>query len=924
MKVRRIGEYLAERIPGGRAAVEEALYRQVSLATDGKGVPLGRLVVESGHADLSTLNDCLTCQRQDILQSVRLFGTLSPDWVRRIAEVSRRISRPPNTVIFRQHGPGDALYVLISGSVRVYLESEHGNETTLSILRAGAAFGEIALLTGEPRSASVATVEPSQLLVLPRKTFEELLSACPELSKVFVRILAEWLSHGDRTIEAASATERDYQRFVSEHLRPIPPRLAGKSRELTGLLAKIRKLAEDDRPVLVIGEPGTEKLEAASLIHRSSMRHGKPFLWLDARSVTLDGVEQGPDLQDRVRLDLAQCSALFGRSSDALPFAPDSRLGLLRVGDGGTVVIHNVEDLTTGAQKQLGRYLATGTFHPLGAEEFQSSSVRIVMTSSLDPGLYAETGELPPTLGHFPDSRVLWVPPLRNRKKDLRQVIAGMLQHLDRELGKDVREISDEAYKCIMGYDWPGNTDELEVVIRRAVSIAEHDRLLPQDIFLAQPPVTSRYTFNLLKLEPVRRFFREGSFSTPAQIATGLFIVAVTVSGFLGPEHPGRNVAPVLTWGVWEPLVILSCFAVARMWCSVCPLRGLSRLVHRLGSLEKNVPLGVRRHGFLVAAGGIGMIFWAESAFHMLRSPAATAVLVTVILIFALSAAAIYKRMAWCRYLCPLGGMVGFFSSCSTIELRSNYNICCSDCAQPLCFVGDGSAEGCPMFEGPFALRGNQDCTLCGNCIRLCDKNSPVVNLRIPGQELWAIRRPDRRVVAFGLVLLGTQIFRALETSGGFDSLVASQFWKPASAVLVALYTLVTAALAGLAVFKLFGTPGIGRTEAMGFMVYGLIPLAASFELAWHLGRFFSLAGTLGRVTSAQLNLPFLFPSYQASETFIRFSSTLILLSGMVWSRMVLTRLWKGHGASVRDTKLPAWGGWVVLALGILFIWLIP
>ncbi len=923
MKSRRIGEYLAERIHGGRAVVEEALCSQVALATDGTGVPLGQLLIESGHADRAAVNDCLTLQRQDILASVQLFRTLSQEWVRRIAEVSRQISLPAETVVFRQHGPGDGFYVLVTGSVRVYRESEHGPETTLSVLGPGKTFGEIALLTGEPRSASVITVEASQLLVVPRKNFEELLSAVPELSKTFVRILAEWLSHGDRTIEAASATERDYQQFVSAHLRPIPSRLSGKSREFTGLLARIRQLAEGDRPVLVTGEPGTEKLEAASLIHRFSTRRGKPFLWIDARSIVLDGMEQGPTLQDRVRQELAQCSALFGRSREALPFAPASRLGLLRVGDGGTVVIHNTEDLAPGVQKHLGRYLATGTYHPLGAEEPESSSVRIVMTSSLGPDLYAEAESIHPTLKTFPESDVLWIPPLRSRKKDIRHLVGTMLQSLGREFGKKVEGLSEEAYQAIMAYDWPGNTDELEVVIRRGVSIAEHDHLWPQDIFLAQPPVTSRYTFNLLKLEPVRKFFLQGTFAARAQIVTGLFIVAVVASGFLGSENPSRNVAPVLTWGVWEPLLVLSCFGLARMWCSVCPLRGLSRTLQKLGTLEKNVPGIVRRYGYLVAAGGIGLIFWAESAFHMLQSPVATAVLITVILIYALSVASLYKRMAWCRYLCPLGAMVGLISRCSAIELRSNYNICCSDCAQPVCFTGNASGEGCPMFEGPFSVRDNQDCTLCGNCIRVCERNSPVLNLRIPGQELWAIRKPDRRVVALGLVLMGSQVFRALEDSGAFSSLVTSEFWKPASALLVILYTLLMALLAGLWGSRLFKNPGTGHTEAMGFMVYGLIPLAATFELAWHLARFLSLGGTLGRVTSEQLDLRFVLPSYQASETFIGFSSVLILLCGMVWSRVVLTRLWGAHGTSAQRRELPPWGKWPGLVLGILLIWLI-
>ena len=98
----------------------------------------------------------------------------------------------PGTVIFRQGDPGDKFYLIRTGSVRVFKE-DGGLETELSVLRAGDDFGEMALFMDEPRSATVAALEETRLMVLSKEQFQRILRDFPNVTFAFVRQMSERL-----------------------------------------------------------------------------------------------------------------------------------------------------------------------------------------------------------------------------------------------------------------------------------------------------------------------------------------------------------------------------------------------------------------------------------------------------------------------------------------------------------------------------------------------------------------------------------------------------------------------------------------------------------------------------------------------------------------------------------------------------------
>jgi CRP/FNR family cyclic AMP-dependent transcriptional regulator len=133
----------------------------------------------------------------DILRKVPLFGQLAPPDLDRVAEIARERSYPRNSVILFEDDPGDALYVVAQGQVKVVLIGEDGREVILSVMGEGEFFGEMALIDDEPRSAHVIAMEDSSLLVIRREDFQDLLKQTPGIALMLLRELSRRLRRAD-------------------------------------------------------------------------------------------------------------------------------------------------------------------------------------------------------------------------------------------------------------------------------------------------------------------------------------------------------------------------------------------------------------------------------------------------------------------------------------------------------------------------------------------------------------------------------------------------------------------------------------------------------------------------------------------------------------------------------------------------------
>jgi CRP-like cAMP-binding protein len=136
-------------------------------------------------------------QTADFLATIPLFSGLQRDELQKFADLTRERSYPKGSVILFQDDPGDSLFVLRSGRVKVVLIGEDGREVILGVLEPGAHFGELALIDDQPRSAHVIAMEDANLLILRREDFRRRVEANPSVAWALLTELSRRLRRAD-------------------------------------------------------------------------------------------------------------------------------------------------------------------------------------------------------------------------------------------------------------------------------------------------------------------------------------------------------------------------------------------------------------------------------------------------------------------------------------------------------------------------------------------------------------------------------------------------------------------------------------------------------------------------------------------------------------------------------------------------------
>jgi DNA-binding NtrC family response regulator/NAD-dependent dihydropyrimidine dehydrogenase PreA subunit len=924
--MKKIGNYLLENNICDESSLESALKKQSQLKKRGTFKPLGSVLTDSLAISLQNLDKILFKMHVDILSMSALFRDISKESIEKTLSRAGYKVLPENSVIFKQGEEADSFFVVISGKVKIFRTSSEGQESLIGHLTSGEGFGEVSLMTGEPHSASVTTVEATSLLVFTKKEVNNLIESHPDISLALIKGFASRLIQKDAEILKASEKEHAYQQFVSQQDELSLPELIGQTRIINRLREKIDAAAQTNLPVLIYGEPGTEGLVVAGNIHKSSPYSASPFLSMDAENITMEGY--GAILEadsETLQLEMAQSSLLFGYEDKAFSFSKARGLGLLQICQQGSVVIQNVDKLIMGVQEKLLNYLRTGTFITVGGQKPISSSARIIATTSADLEKFAADGKFNRDLLELLQSSNMTIPPISKRKSDLRLlvdfiIIMECFKTPDRKL---IKGVSPEAYQRIMEYDWPGNMEELQIVIRRAINLAHGDYLFPEDIFTGIVPPEGKYTINLLQFDKIKKIFSSRAYPRALQLVTASVFSLILLLSFAGNQAPDSNVALLLVWGMWEPLLVISWFIGARIWCSVCPMGAANDLLNRIGKKKLKVPGFIHDYGVYLSAAGLAIIIWAEYSTTMQYSPLATGYLLLSIVFLAILSGILFERRVWCRYLCPLGALGAIFSGCSVVEWRSNQSICNSTCKDNSCYKGDENTRGCPLYQGPFSLSSNQNCILCGNCVKACPNDSPAFNLRIPGHELWASLKPEKLTTIFVPVILGTQIFRGfLHTSFMQDLESGLQSRWAIYAIILLAATVISFAYLRISGILAFGKLNNTAIIKGDLYIHAIIPLAFVFEFVYQLNPLLTRLGqflpTLGRQFG--LNLESWDFAYLPGS--IKPWQVLFILLGMAASVAFLKVLIKNHQDEREGPVNKRFRNLPIILLGGIYIWM--
>ncbi len=859
-------------------------------------------------------------ERELLLQSLRnsfIFASIPAEHLEFVLARAEMLELAADTLIFSEGDPGDALYVVVDGSVSVFSTNEEGVDVALAELGAGDSFGEMALLTGEPRSASVRASQDTRALRLMKNDFDRLLEEQPALARELLQVFGQRLQQTNLRVRRESSREQALRMFMAQSMEQDWPELVGTSREMRALRAAAEEASRNDEPVLIGGERGTEKRAVAHAIQSQSQRSGGVLLGVDCTAIP--AVEGAREAQaDPLLNEISQDSALFGHTRGSFSFARTSRMGYLEVANGGTLVIERPERLAPAVQERLRDFMETGVFYPLGVSEPVRSNVRIIVAADEDLAQAAEDGRFDRRLYELLAAQTVTVTPLRERKRDLPALIQHLIARHNRSYGKEVQGITADALNLIFGYDWPRNLDELDEVIRRGVSLADSDTLTGEQIFIGLAPLEETGRVNVLRLGPIRRLLESPLFPRALQWLTVAALAVGVGLALFGPANAADNPALVVFWSLGWPALVLSIVFLGRFFCAVCPMGAVGSLVQRQRTLDLKIPVWLRDYGPYAAAAGFLLIIWVEQVARMSTTPLATAGLLLTITTGAVIGGLLFERRAWCRYLCPLGRMIGTYAGVSPIELRSNNNICTADCKSHACYAGSEAASGCPMYQGAFSLQNNEHCILCGECVKNCASHSVRLQLRPPGAELWEMPQHSLATALFVPALAASTLAIELRHTGLYERL-ADAVGNERLAFTVGMLGVM--ALMG-AVFFLGALALRGRDGrlASGFswLAYSVLPLVLAAELGHQLvpllrgaGQLIpSIGGLLGGQDWSSLGV-------RAAPELVHALQVLVLLLGAALSLHVGRRLLQRRLATEGGSALLMQPVAVAVAFGV-------
>jgi DNA-binding NtrC family response regulator len=258
-------------------------------------------------------------------------------------------------------------------------------------------------------------------------------------------------------------TEREYLR---EELESAFEGIVGKDPKMLEVFRIIKKVAPTNSSVLITGESGTGKELVAKAIHLLSPRRNGPFVKVNCAALPETLLE----------------TELFGHEKGAFTGALKARKGRFEIADGGTIFLDEIGDFSPNVQVKLLRVLQEKEFERVGGEKTIKTDVRVIAATNKDIKKALEEGTFREDLYWRLNVVSIHIPPLRERKGDIPDLVAHFLTKLKKEGYREIRRVEPEAMRLMLEYDWPGNVRELENAIERAVVLAEDDVLRAENL----------------------------------------------------------------------------------------------------------------------------------------------------------------------------------------------------------------------------------------------------------------------------------------------------------------------------------------------------------------------------------------------------------------------------------------------------------
>jgi two-component system response regulator PilR (NtrC family) len=242
--------------------------------------------------------------------------------------------------------------------------------------------------------------------------------------------------------------------------------IIGQSPKMLAIYELMEKVAPTKTNILITGESGTGKELVAKAIHFNSPRREKVFVTLNCGAIPENLLE----------------SELFGHMKGAFTGAMYNKRGLFEVADGGSIFLDEIGELPLSMQVKLLRILQDKEFTRVGGTEPIKVDVRIISASNKDLEEAVREKKFREDLYYRLNVIQIKLPLLRERKEDIALLTENFIKKYAQELDKDIREISPDAMKVLVHYDYPGNVRELQNIIERAIALETSNTLTAENL----------------------------------------------------------------------------------------------------------------------------------------------------------------------------------------------------------------------------------------------------------------------------------------------------------------------------------------------------------------------------------------------------------------------------------------------------------
>jgi len=269
--------------------------------------------------------------------------------------------------------------------------------------------------------------------------------------------------------------------------------LRTKSSAMEAVFDQVQKVSPTDTTILLTGETGTGKGVIANLIHRHSMRSEKQFIPVHCGAIP----------------DTLLESELFGHEKGAFTSADRRKLGKFEIANHGTIFLDEIGTISASMQIKLLQVLQDRTYQRIGGENIMKTDVRVIVATNANLMQMCEDGTFRKDLFYRLNVFPIEIPPLRERKEDIPNLVEMFLERQNRFSLKKIRDVESKVIDALCDYHWPGNIRELENVIERAYVIESSSILrassFPMEIFSEKVPIDLSSVNTSLTLDQARK-----------------------------------------------------------------------------------------------------------------------------------------------------------------------------------------------------------------------------------------------------------------------------------------------------------------------------------------------------------------------------------------------------------------------------------